>query len=1145
MRSTPDQHAAIQTEGRALLVDAGAGTGKTWVLVERFIHLLEEHPDWPLESIIAITFTNKATREMRSRIREAVQEQAEVAPPESHWHARRRSVDRLMVSTIHGLCAHILRENAIAAGVDPLFQTLDEVEAGLIKEQAINQTITELVDQASPALDLLVSLHVRDLKNEMAQLLDQRGTVHRITGTLPDAETLLEQWAKGLEEMRWGLWQTELRINPNLEQALSYFEGLPVIDPTDLLASGVILAQDGGRALRTGDLTGAIEHWQRISLRGGKRDNWGGAEAFEELKAMLRSLQTSGKKLAAAGCTASLNEQDEQAAAALQLWKHLWLRLEQCYNRLKDARQALDFDDLEILTEALLKAHPRSERLHAFLLGIRHLMVDEFQDTNQIQQSIVYALAHPQDNGKLFVVGDAKQSIYRFRQAQVAVFNRTAQDIARASGHPAIALRRSFRTQADLVSALNALFERVFIPGGEDFADFEARPGALEAHRASLARQEAAPAPVEVMVLPKQDNLGNKISSEGARLWEARWLAERLQALERDGLQVWDKEQQAYRPFCMGDAAVLFRATTDLPLYEEQFKIAGLPYLTISGRGYYNRPEVQDLTALLASLYRPGDDLNLASVLRSPIFGLSDETLYRLRWRTPANERVDQPIPYAQALIAPPTTDQAEEVSLATAVFGELRALTGRVPVWNLLRAALDLSGYETSLALTDASLGSGSRLHSNLLKFMEMARERGGANLPEFLRQVQDLRAREAREGEALGSAPDTGAVQLMSIHAAKGLEFPVIALADLGRSQRQPASSSHILHDPAFGMVCKQRNSDGEWLKPAGYRWAEWLNNRMEEAENRRLLYVACTRAADLLLLSGQPANQSCWLQDILTAWDLLPEGAQDELDGRAGYSIRMLRPAEQSTAHTGGTTQLAEGIELDEVPPLAGRRRASGAQGVMPVTRLARLAAQKGRPLPELRPVVYRGSGETRPTSVPAYAIGRVVHRQLADWSSLALSEDELGRRLEAAAHREGLTGAGLAAHAAGRAWQMLAHLRQDTLFEEINRAVKRYPELPFSLDTPVGMLEGVIDLLYQSQDGAWHLIDWKTEWVKENHVHQPGAELLIQLALYAHAVQSVLGVTAQASLIYLNPRLRRRPVQGEVLAEMLDELWAMMG
>jgi ATP-dependent helicase/nuclease subunit A len=1141
MKATPEQQAAIQAQGRPLLVDAGAGTGKTWVLVERFIYLLQEHPDWPLEGILAVTFTNKATREMRTRIRRAVEEKARHAPPGSHWHARRRELDRLSVSTIHGLCAQILRENAIAAGVDPLFQELDEVEAGLLKEEAIQQTLAGLVEAGSPALDLLVSLKARDLKGEMARLMEQRGTVQRILKGLPGKAGLLEHWAKGIEAMRRGMWQDELRANPDLEPAAAYFEHLPVADPTDLLAGPVSLARQGCQALQAGELVQALECWRQIKRTGGKPGNWGGVEALAELKAMLKPLQETGKKMDAAGCTQDLTGLDEQAAGALQLWKELWLRLESCYERLKGQRQALDFDDLEIQAEALLKAIPRSERTQLFLDGIRHLMVDEFQDTNQVQQSIVYALAHPSQGGRLFVVGDAKQSIYRFRQAQVSVFNRTGQDIQAASGQLPVLLRRSFRTQSALVAALNTLFDRVFLPGAGTFADYEARPGALQAERPSPPSQAVAPAPVEVTLIPKVDSRGDKVNSEAARLWEAGLIANRLLSLERDGFQVWDKQLRTYRPFRMSDAAVLFRATTHLPLYEEQFKAAGLPYLTVSGRGYFDRPEVQDLLALLAALYSPADDLSLAAALRSPIFALSDETLYRLRWRTSGDLRSDQPIPYTLALAAPPPTDQTQAVALACHALGELREMAGRAPVWQLLRAALDLTGYETTLAWTDAGLGAGSRQRSNLLKFIEMARARGGASLADFLRQVQDLRAREAREGEALGSAPETGAVQLMSIHAAKGLEFPVVAVPDLGRIHRSPVSSSYILHDPAFGMVCKQRDADGEWVKPASYHWGEWLNGKMEEAELRRLLYVACTRAADLLLLSGQLGNRSCWLQDMIEGWDLALDGEQDQLETRDGFAIRVLSSREPVEPVNVAFAPKTEGISLMEVPRLAEPLAPSRAGGVLPVTYLARPAGKDGLAVPELRPVVYRNMGEGRAARAPNYLVGRVVHCLLAEWSCLSLVGADLQRRLEGGARREGLSDPGLVMDAARRARRMLLNLRGQALFQEIEAAPERYCELPFSLDTPLGTVEGLIDLLYRDGQGDWRLIEWKTEWASPEDVTGLRQELLSQLALYAHAVEQTLGAAPRSSLVYLNPRLVCRDVERGALRQRLAELW----
>ncbi len=178
MNLTPQQEAAVVAEGRPLIVEAGAGTGKTAVLVERFLHLLERHPDWPVDSIVAVTFTEKATREMRSRIRAGVEARAAAASPQSPWHDRRRQLDRLAVSTIHGLCARILRENPIAAAVDPRFTVLDEQQTVLLREEAVRQALAQLASGVRPPgadgrdpFDLLVDFETRDLHEQMIRLL--------------------------------------------------------------------------------------------------------------------------------------------------------------------------------------------------------------------------------------------------------------------------------------------------------------------------------------------------------------------------------------------------------------------------------------------------------------------------------------------------------------------------------------------------------------------------------------------------------------------------------------------------------------------------------------------------------------------------------------------------------------------------------------------------------------------------------------------------------------------------------------------------------------------------------------------------------------------------------------------------------------
>ncbi len=1147
IRPTREQQAAIQVQDRALVVEAGAGTGKTWVLVRRFLHLLESHPEWPLESIVAVTFTKKATREMRSRIRQAVEDAAQEAPADSHWRARRGELERLQVGTIHSLCARLLKENAIAAGIDPRFEVLDEQEAELIKEEAVRQALAELVEADHPSLELLSGLRVFDLREEMANLLAQRGTVGRLFAEMPDEGALLARWREGLAAMRQALWADLLAADPYLPVALAEIPLVPVASAQDKLAPYVEQAQEGCRLLaEEGDLPGAIACWIPIMLNVGSQGSWGGAEGIAELKAWLKSLREAAKALEKAGAGRSVGEDDREAAAALGWWRRLWDHLAAVYDRLKDERQALDFDDLERLAEALLYQDKRSGRLADYLDGMKHLMVDEFQDTNEIQGRIVYALAHPRDGGRLFVVGDAKQSIYRFRQAQVSVFNRTARDVAQITGHEPLPLSLSFRTHAGLITPLNHLFDRILRPVGHGYQDFEARPGPLEAQRPAPTGERTAPLAVELLLLPKKDETGQTVNAEDARLWEAQVLARRLSALQESDFQVWDRDEGVYRAFRYGDAAVLFRATTNLPLYEGEFKAAGLPYLTVSGRGYYDRPEVRDLIALLASLYSPDDDLNLATALRSPLFNLNDETLYRLRWHDPSGALLDKARPLYEALADPPPSDQVEQVAFTGRVMEEMWAMAGRADVWRLLREAVDKSGYEAALAMADltanrvtGSREGGGRQVANLHKFLALARERGGASLSDFLRRLQDLQAREAREGEAVGAEPEQGSLQLMSIHAAKGLEFPVVAVADLGRKPGGGFGSPRILHDPAFGLVCKERDEKGDWAEPAGYAWAKWLNEQMESAESKRLLYVACTRAADLLLLSGKVGGRGSWLSDILAAWEIEPEGEPDEIDRGNGFPIRVRRPAERPALVEPPPKPESGWPGLVKMPQLAQPLPGPLASPPEAVTRLIGRLAREEEDLLEVRPAVRRSSLDDAEPRAPGWLVGQVLHRALAEWGCLAQTGRELEAQLKALARREGVLEDDLEA-VVEQALRPLERLRLSTLYRKIDAAGERYSEVPFSLETASGVLYGVIDLLYRDGQGQWHVLDWKSEWLASKQRAEQIAGHLPQMAVYAEAVRRIVGVEPVVSLCFLRPQIELHTFTPGELSAALEEL-----
>ncbi len=1110
MNPTAEQRIAIETQDRALVVEAGAGTGKTWVLVQRFLHLLQTHPDWPLDRIVAITFTEKAAREMRTRLRQGIESRASKYPQDPLWRNHRLNLDRLRVSTIHSLCARLLHENAIAAGLDPRFQVLDEQEAELAKEEAIRAALQALDDSGHPALELLASLRVYDLRNEMDGMLGKRGTLHQLFNHLPEPAALMAKWGEGLATMREELWAEQLRVNPLLGEALDTLPQVGIIDPNDKMADPLMAGLQGCQALEAGDLLQALWEWDSINLVGGKADNWGGKEALAELKAYLRAIRDAARDLKNSGALDEVGPADQKAADHLQLWRALWEVLEEKYQEIKDRTQSLDFDDLELLTMRILGDTPRPARLSRSLAEIKHLMVDEFQDTNLVQQQIVYALAPVEAEGRLFVVGDAKQSIYRFRQAQVSVFNRTAGEVAKVTGHQASRLSTSFRSHQSLVNACNHLFTTVLAPLGKTYEDYEARPGALEALRSTPPEISN---PITLHLVPAKDPDGGSILSEEARILEAQWIGRHLLDLKEADFKVWDKGKRSYRQFEYRDSAVLFRATTQLPLYEASFKEAGLPYLTVSGRGYYDRPEVQDLISLLAGLANPGDDLSLAAALRSPLFSLSDETLYRLRRHLGKGDQVSmKAIPFRKALAAPPPTDQPALVTRAFEILSRLWELSDRVAVWKLLREALDLSGYEAILAMADGETG---RQRSNVRKFMTLARERGGTNLQDFLGRLRDLKAQEAREGEALGKEPESGAVQLMSIHASKGLEFPVVVVADMGRQQRGGFGSAYLLHDPAYGLVCKVRDDKGDWEKPAGYAWGEWLHKRMEEAEAKRLLYVACTRAADYLVLSGQAEKRGSWLDDVMTAWEIPPDGGPKERLDFDNFSVQVVRSSgnlqEFGEADAVGG-EIAPGVR--SIPSMAQPYTITADSQEMAV-KPRDTEAREG-----LRPAIMGSEASSSRSSVAAFLVGNMVRKALADWEILSSPEGELLRRLEGYAWQEAVYPEAREM-AVRRAYQMLSNLKAHRLFQEIQKCRKRYTEIPFSLASEGGKVDGVIDLLYQDQEGGWHLVAWKTEWCPAEAMAARVEVHREQMAILTRAVLKLMGAAVEPALCFLWP------------------------
>ncbi len=1116
MEMTPQQARAVSEHGRSLIVIAGAGSGKTRVLVERYLALLDRNPDWPLNALVAITFTRKAAQEMRDRVRQALEDRLRAAPDSGAralWAARLASMDSARIDTIHGLCAALLRANAAEAGLDPGFAVLDQTEAAVVLDDALDAALQTALDDPTSGAPLLFEQY--DASSLRAAL---ESFIATDLPALPADPFAVWQ----------ALWEADtaaaldaLCADPAFVEAANWSPPGGWPGPGDKLGAAWETAHAsldvlfGPYPLEA--RFQALSALGAVNRSGGSKANWGGEDIVRESRAALAVLQTAGKAVPAAA--EPPGPPDRQAAELLPLWYRLIAWAQDAYRAAKRRLRALDFNDLEQLTVDLLARQPDvAARYRA--AEFRHLLVDEFQDTNAAQWAIISALANPDTPGSLFLVGDQKQSIYAFRGADVSVFHEAR---ARLGPQAEIALARSFRTHQPLVTAFNALFARLLTrdPASPAYP-YQTDLGApMDAAR----RDPPGAGPFIEVLLVNQSAGSDKLNAPDARRWEAFELAQRIHALVRAGTPVYDQRSGQPRPLDYGDIALLFQALSSVTIYEEVFKAQGLPFLTISGRGYYNRQEVWDLLNLLRALYNPADDLALAGALRAPLFGLSDDALLTLRLLTDAD---GAPLPLWSALehadAAPP--DERELVTFAAACLRELRALAGRVTISELLRAALDRTGFLAALT----GLPDGARRRANVEKLVDKAESSGRITLGAFSQYIADLSAREAREGEAL--LETEGAVRLMTVHTSKGLEFPVVILADAGW-QRGRAAKPLLTLDRESGLACRVYDGgSGDLADTFGCRRADHLQRLREDAERRRLLYVAATRAQDYLLVSGlvkdeKAAGWLAWLLDALDAGDELARaGAAGITVARpwGAYRLRVASAPPAADLLTGGAPARCAWDEagVRAAAPLPGPAQAPPLLAAIPAAPAARARHLAVTHLMDLggadydegcrrrfrRSVLHDAPAHVQPVArrrSDSRLIGEIVHEALRWWGPAHV---DLDRLLHDLAWENGVADEAERAPIVREAGRLLHNIQRSDIFAWLETAQKTYSELPFIFSRGDRILHGVVDLLIQREDGSWAIVDYKTSYVTGMPLRDHARRYHLQVGAYAEALATHL-------------------------------------
>ncbi len=1071
---TPEQREAVERRG-PLFVHAGAGSGKTSVLVERFARgVLEDGV--AVEQILAITFTEKAAAELRARISERFLAAGE------REHAR--AVESAWVSTIHGFCSRLLRTHALSVGLDPDYRVLDEHEAERLASEAFEAALEDLLRRPGDRrrVDLAAAYGPdrleRALRSVHARARGRGEPEPRLPElTRPGAAELVaahQRLGRAVRAARERL-GAEREPGPQLRSALDRLGR----------CAGALGRLEPGGTLEPLELQGvAIKRGNLKALRG---------DVFDELeRAHSACLDLCGR---------------DRAMADLDLIGELLEGYGRRYAELKAERSALDYDDLELCARDLLVRRPAlGERVRG---RFAHVLVDELQDTNRLQNEIVDLVT----DENLFTVGDELQSIYGFRGAEVGVFAARRDAAARAGRE--VRLTASFRSRPEILDALDVAFAPVF---GKGFTP-------LRAPDDDACGTVAGPPRVELLAVDRDTGRWNEVSAPGGKAFggamdgipawraaEARALAHRIHELVADG------------EFAPGEVAVLLRSWSDVERYERAVAERGLATYVAGGGGLWSSQQVADLRAYLAALANPEDEEALVSTLASPLAGVSLDALALLQlcagrgrglWSALVAAFVGEDAPGAETIGteglagALPPADRDRLAAFVPWLLHERREAPRR-SLAVLVERALAASGYDRAAL----AMPGGERRMANVRKLNRLAREfeaAEGRNLRGFLDALARREGAAAREAEAPLEGEGLDAVRLMTIHAAKGLEFPLVCVADLGRAEPRDSVAVDMSADGRVGL----RLPDPEGGPGLAVLDAPTLAEeaaRAEREEERRLLWVAATRAKRRLVVSGaldldEPGSgRGCGPMDWL-APALVPDLREAAGNGRRAGVCR--RPWEGRQARVAWRLLVPEaaGEELgarDGAP--TGEEPHTDRSATQPAVVATPVVAS---PEPALSSISYSALDSHRRCGY-RYYLERVLRlpatRDLPPERGARGSLDALTRGtivhelLEGADLRrpapptDAQISARLAAHAAPATPENLDDLRGlltgffgSGLRERMAGAHRVRRELPFAFALPTGhedegarppLVEGVIDAYCREVDGTL-VVDYKSD------------------------------------------------------------------
>ncbi len=905
---TSDQQKVIDLRNRNILVSAAAGSGKTAVLVERIVKMItdKEHP-LDIDRLLIVTFTNAAAAEMRERISAAIEKALEEQEEDEHLQRQLTLIHNAQITTIDSFCLYVVRNHFYEIDIEPNFRIGDEGELKLLREDVIKAVLEAHYENPDETFTAFMEGYASGKSDEAAENMILN--LYDFSRSYPWPKRWLSSCkgcyqAESIEELDKAEWMQPLVKNirfllqdicKSMELALRITDEP---DGPDMYAKAVQSDLDMYRAMAELDCfsklyeaLGSVKYQRLASSRGYAGD----PDKLERVKAIREACKESVRKMTKQYCFTTPRQMIEQLKKAQPMAEMLILLTEEfseAYANQKRKKNLVDFYDVEhfaldiLVDEETGKAKKTAEE---FRDTFAEIMIDEYQDSNYVQEAILTSISRMERNqNNIFMVGDVKQSIYRFRLARPELFMEKYDTYSlEESSTQRIDLQKNFRSRKEVLEVTNDIFYRIM---GRDLGNvvYDAKAALYE----GASYQESEDMKPEILLTDSQDELLEDTEYTDKKLLEAKLVAFRIKKFLKEQ-KVTDKKTGELRSVRYSDIVILLRSLSGwADAFAQVLNEEGIPAHAVSSTGYFSAVEVQTVLSMLRILDNPRQDIPLTAVLRSPIGGLNDEELAVLR----LNQRE---VPFYVCVLElcrqleteAPKNCAEEKLLHFYRVYSYLREQVADTPIHILIEMVLKETGYGNYVA----AMPSGSRRRANIDMLLEKAiayEKTSYKGLFHFVRYIDELQKYAVDFGEADLIGENEDVVRIMSIHKSKGLEFPIVFVSGLGKSfNKQDTRSRMVLH-PEYGIGLDAMDGVRRIKAPTIVKRAIAKQIDLENlGEELRVLYVALTRAKEKLVLTGSKKDISEKIEKYALEAEAyqLPEGhllSYRSREGAAAY-------------------------------------------------------------------------------------------------------------------------------------------------------------------------------------------------------------------------------------------------------------------